>query len=135
MKGCSVPGCDRKHKARGLCHAHHMQQLRAARRRPPRRGDWQAWEDDILRAVYPIGGAKATRAALAEHGSTRTIVAVGQRAADLRVRFLRYGHSPVDVAHPRTEYERKRALWLLAESRPTLERYEAEKARILGGQA
>ena len=97
-----------------------MQQLRAARRKP-RAGTWQPWEDDILRAVYPHGGAKATRAALAEHGSTRTIVAVGQRAADLRVRFLGYGHSPVDVAHPRTEYERKRALWLLAESRPTPE--------------
>lgn len=137
MKRCTVEGCDRKHKARGLCHAHHMQQLRAARR-APRANAWQPWEDALIHAVYPHGGANATQAALLENGSERTCHAVTQRAGRLRVSFVPH-RVAIDTTRPRTEYERRAALYRLAERAAaegmTATEYEREQARILGGQA
>lgn len=114
--------------------------LRTDRRRRP----WEPWEDSILRNRYPEGGVSAVREGLKEHGSRRSDHGIRNRARLLDVTHWRYLPSIEPLAllsplswnprEPRTEYEKRRALFHLAESNPTPAEYEAERARILEGK-
>lgn len=107
------------------------------------RPHWTTRELDIVRDTY-ADGAEATIAALAAEGYHRSRFSIARKASQLGVRTrLRRGMSaggdgalPTPLAlfpthHPRVADQ----LHALAESNPTPERFELERARILQERA
>ena len=104
MTTCRVPGCVKPRRSRGLCGAHYNRWWRTG----------STHSDKPLRSRNRVKPERAATPILIAHPVAAKRAALG--------------------LPPASRHERLAALAKLAE-RPglTLERYEAEKARILGG--